>query len=249
MVRQSERPPCGHENEKQESVAPFQTAQLREAGTMTTGETPIEHPPAVTDISLFREAILRHAGAEAALDELGRHGVDPDQFLALLEFTVSVLHRPKHTRRQQDWEIPGMPPRRLLKLAERLEELARELQTIDSHPFSSHTWSMISDEEKEEFNGVPDLLRRRGFALSVQVSVSKVLHPFILRMMERQGRLNLVDFVRQSTKKHCPKYKEVALLLTAALYEVGRDEIVTPESLRTLWHDDQIRTKLLENPT
>jgi hypothetical protein len=44
-------------------------------------------------------------------------------------------------------------------------------------------------------------------------------------------------------------YTAVALLLTAAFYAVGHDEQVTPESLRTLWHDDKVREKTLENPS
>jgi hypothetical protein len=44
-------------------------------------------------------------------------------------------------------------------------------------------------------------------------------------------------------------YAPVALLLTAGLLAVGLDETVTPESLRTLWHDDQARQKSLENQT
>jgi hypothetical protein len=44
-------------------------------------------------------------------------------------------------------------------------------------------------------------------------------------------------------------YAEVALLLTAALYVVGRDQEITPESLKTLSHEDRRRSESLETST
>ena len=142
-----------------------------------------------------------------------------------------------------------MPPRRVLKLAERLERIAHELETVDSHPFGKQTFGMVPAEDQNKFSGLPELLRRRAFILHIQAKLNRRLYPLIERGIEKHARLNLIDFVRQSTEKHRPMYTQVALLLTAALYEVGCDEVVTPESLRTLWHDDPTRGKTLENPT
>ena len=210
---------------------------------------PDEQSPSEPDVFLIREVIFQYAGTQAALNELCRHGVDADKFLRLLAFTAEWL-RPPESKRQPDWEIPGMPPRRLLKLAERIEGIARELDAIESHPFikQSHAFASAKEEE-DEFIKLPDLLRRRAFALIVQVKVNKRLHLRLQREIEKRARLNLLDFVRQSTNNHRPMYIQVAILLTAGACAVGRDEQITPESLRTLWHDDQAREKTLENPS
>lgn len=217
-------------------------------GTIVSDATSIEEPVVFLDVSEIREVIFQYAGAEAALGELCRHGVDADGFLRLLAFTVE-WSRPTDSKRQPDWQIPGMPPRRLLKLAERIEGIAGELEKIQSHPFIKESLAVVSEENKEEFRRLPDLLRKRAYFLSVQVKVKTRVHPRIERALGRQARLNLVDFVRKSTNNGHPMYSEVALLLTAGLCAMGLDEAVTPESLRTLWHDDQTRQKTLENPT
>jgi hypothetical protein len=215
---------------------------------MESDEIPDEQSPETVDISVIREVIFQYAGTEAALDELCRNGVDPDGFLRLLAFTVEWM-RPPAPRRQPHWEIPGMPPRRLLKLAERVEGLAGELEAIEAHPFIKRSYGIVPTEDENEFQRLPELLRKRAFLLIVQVKVTKRLHASIEREIEKRARLNLVEFVRQSTNNGRPMYTEVALLLTAGSYAVGRDEAVTPESLRTLWHWDQSREKKLEKPT
>jgi hypothetical protein len=193
--------------------------------------------PTRKDVILtVREAILEHAGAKAALRALWRHGVDRNEFLTLLAATVVDLLRPEVPPKQPDWEIPGMPPRRLLKLAERLEEIAGELENCDRHPFFKQTYGMVPRSYENDFEGLPPLLRKRAFIMKVQITASKRLNSRIVREIEKTARLNLIDYVRQSTEKSRPMYSEVALLLTAALYAVGHDSEVTPESLRTLWH-------------
>jgi hypothetical protein len=156
---------------------------------------------------------------------------------------------PEKPKRQPDWEIPGMPPRRLLKMAERLEAMAKELEIVESHQFIKGTYGMVPSEWEDKFRELPNLLRERAFALKAQVPTNKALHVVVLREMRKRAKLNLIEYVRNSTEKNRPRYEDVALLLNAALFDVGSDEVVTPESLRTLWHDDQFRAKSLENPT
>jgi hypothetical protein len=215
---------------------------------MESVEIPDEQSPAPVDISVIREVIFQYAGTEAALDELCRNGVDADELLRRLAFTVEWM-RPPTPKRQPHWQIPGMPPRRLLKLAERIEGIARELEAIESHPFIKRSYGIVPTEDEDQFNRLPKLLRTRAFILVVQVKVTKMLHASIEREIEKRARLDLVEFVRQSTNNSRPMYAEVAHLLTAGSYAVGRDQEVTPGSLRTLWHWDQAREKKLENPT
>jgi hypothetical protein len=169
--------------------------------------------------------------------------------LTLVAATAGDLLAPRERTRQPNWEIPGMPPRRLVKLAERLEGIAGELEMADSHEFIKGTYGLVPVERGKDFAGLPELLRERAFILKIQVGVGKAINPFILRAIEKRAKLNLIEYVRKSTQKKRSMYSEVALLLNAALFEVGSDEMVTPESLRVLWHDDQVRTKSLENST
>jgi hypothetical protein len=196
--------------------------------------------------SLFREAIINYAGGEAALEELSRQGVDSDRFIEHLARTATFLLPPSGPRRQREWEIPGMPRRRLVKLAGRLEGLADELARIDSHQFIKGTYGMLPREWEDEFKGLPNLLRDRAFALKVQVGVNSHLYPLINREIGKRAKISLMELVRQEAQNGRPMYREVALLLTAALRDGGCDEDVTPESLRTLWHAEQVRLKSLE---
>jgi hypothetical protein len=216
---------------------------------MTADETPVGHFHDTFDTQMFRESISSYAGVDAALDKLCSQGVDTDQFLEVLGFSVTVLMSPEKPKRQPDWEIPGMPPRRLLKMAERLEAMAKELEIVESHQFIKGTYGMVPSEWEDKFRELPNLLRERAFALKAQVPTNKALHVVVLREMRKRAKLNLIEYVRNSTEKNRPRYEDVALLLNAALFDVGSDEVVTPESLRTLWHDDQFRAKSLENPT
>lgn len=195
-------------------------------------------PPLSSELSLFRETVLQYAGAKRALAELYRHGVDPDEFLNVLESSAN-LQRRDGPKRQPDYEIPGMPPRRLLTLATQMEGTARELDAIESHPFMNDTFALLSAENRESLSKLPSLLRERAFLLHVHVSVQKRLYPRVYREIEKRARLSLIDFVRQSTKNRRAMYSEVALLLTAGFHAVGRDETVTPGSLRTLWNADK----------
>lgn len=234
------------EGPKEDELGSLQVNGFEHTATV---ETPVEIFHNAIDIPLFRKAISRHAGANAALDELCQQGVDVEQFLGVLEFSVTVLMPPEKPRRQPDWEIPGMPPRRLLKMAERLERMAGELEMVDAHDFIKGTYGMVPTEWENKFRELPNLLRDRAFALKVQVPANRAIHVMILREIRKRAKLNLIEYIRNSTEKNRPRYEEVALLLNAALFEVGSDEVVTAESLRTLWHDDQFRTKSLENPT
>lgn len=195
-------------------------------------------PPLSSDLSLFRETVLRYAGAKRALAELCRHGVDPDDFLNVLASSVN-LQRREGPKRQPDYEIPGIPPRRLLTLAAQMEGTARELDAIESHPFMNDTFALLSAEDRESFSKLPSFLRERAFLIHVHVKVQKRLYPRVYREIEKRARLSLIDFVRQSTKNRHAMYSEVGLLLTAGFHAIGRDETVTPGSLRTLWNADK----------
>lgn len=156
---------------------------------------------------------------------------------------------PADSKHQPFWQIPGMPPRRLLKLAEQLEEIASKLERVELHPFINNSLVPYSAQDAREFKELPDVLRKRALFLTLQVGTNKTAYSIINREMEKVARIKLLEFVRQSSSNHKPMYAQVALLLSAALYAVGRDRVVTPESLRTLWHEDQSLEKSSENLT
>src|ERR1700685_586005 len=77
------------------------------------------HATLFFESSKFRQRVLQYPAARRALSNLCECGVDRDEFLSALEVSVGILN-PESTRRPY-WEIKGMPPRRLLKLAEQME--------------------------------------------------------------------------------------------------------------------------------
>jgi hypothetical protein len=196
-------------------------------------------PLGSSESELFEAAVRAYPSASAALDELCRHGIDRDTFLNLLTFSASIL-TPEVNNRQPSWEIPGMPGRRILKLADRLEGLADELQRIDSHAFIKNTYGLLPVVEEKELNRLPDVMRERAWVLRLQVGVSHLMNSRIERGLEKRAKLNLIEYVQQSNAKRRPMYAEVALLLTAALYVFGRHEEITPESLKTLNYEDRL---------
>lgn len=200
------------------------------------------------EYEVLEAAILDYAGANAALDELCRQGINRNEFLDLLAFTV-YMRSPTDKRAPQSREIPGMPPRRLKKLADRMDGLADELQRVDSHPLISDMYEFLPPLGEEQFKPLPDILRARAYTLRLQVSLSRSTYSTIHREMEKRGKLNLIEYVRKSSIKQRPMYRALALLLTAGFCALGFEEEITPESLRVLWHDDLRRSTMLKRLT
>jgi hypothetical protein len=133
--------------------------------------------------------------------------------------------------------------------------MADEVEHVNKHPvFNLTNWARLVPalpsrrkweapehlsvlrHVRREFRNLPDMLR--AYADFVEITFRTVAKEFQQnpRYLDPQKsfEVGLLEYVRKTTGK--PHFDQVALLLSAAFYATGREDVtVTPASLRQSW--------------
>ncbi len=184
-----------------------------------------QRPPAVESTATQR--FLEYAGVRSALERLLRCGLDSEVFFALFFPTAGLLAEKTDSRASQ---VPGLSRQQLARFPTKLREMADHLDRIDHNTYLMPGALGVN---KGDIARLPKTLRARAFILTVQIAAKGRLGRTFESGIESEVKRNLVRQVRKMVGR--PMFKEVSLLLSAALYAVGSAKEVTPESLKMLF--------------